>query len=241
MGKVKNDNLMTKAIARFSLLDNLELAIGVPYLLQRKQSRTNAAGITTSKFDSQGLGDADIQLTWQWRDSRKGGLGVLTGVELQAPTGDRNDGLGSDTWETSLRSVLSYKTVWGYPYGMAIYTDTGSTRANGVRIDPADDLYLAAGFKSRFWHGFGFDLSTFRYVDTSRAVTENNGSPAIVEKYDSPGWKVYGCYRSSKSFEWNILYERISPEAHQVYLNGTTISKKIDDKERFGAIVKYFW
>lgn len=239
--KVKNKSLMTKAIARFSLLKNLELAFEVPYLLDRNQKRTNAAGISETKFDSNGLGDADLQLTWQWRDARKGGLGLLTGIELKFPTGDKDEGLGSETWDMTYRSVLSYKTVLGYPYGMAIFTDVGSKTVNGIKTNHGDDLFLAAGFKSHFWHGFGFDFLAYRYIMTSRPVSVQNGSKAITEKHDTPGWRAYLRYRINKALEWNLFCERGYPKDHEMYVNGTVISKEPGTKKRIGTMIKYFW
>lgn len=238
---VENDALLAKAIARFSIAQNLELTFEIPYFLERIQKRTNASGISVNRFDSQGVGDVNLQLTRQWRDSRKGGVGFLTGVELKFPTGEKEKGLGSDTWDISLRSVLSYKTAWGFPFGMAIYTATGTTKIDGVRTYPGNDLYMAAGFKSRLWNGFGATFSAYRYFATSRTINVNNGSPVYLEKYDAPGWKIYGRHRISKSFEWNLFYETNAPEDHKALINGTAIDKKLDDKERFGAIIKFFW
>lgn len=238
---IENSALVAKGIARFSLSDNLELTCEIPYFLERLQKRIDPAGNSVNRFDSRGLGDVNLQLTRQWRDSRKGGIGFLTGAELKFPTGDKEEGLGSDTWDVSLRSVLSYKTAWGFPFGMAIYTATGTTKVDGVRTDPGNDLYLATGFKSRLWNGFGVTFSVFRYFATSRSVNVNDGAPVIMEKYDYPGWKVYGRHRISKTVEWNLFYERSHPEDHKAKINGTLIDKKLDEKERFGVIIKYFW
>ena len=239
--KVENNNVAARAIARFSVAENLEFTFEIPYLLKREQDRTNAAGITTSNFDSEGLGDADIQLTWQARDSRKGGFGLIAGLELQMPTGDKDRGLGSETWDTSLRTTLSQKTKWGFPYLMAIYTDTGTTKIEGIRVDPSNDLFLGAGFKTRYWNNFGLDLMVYRYIITSQSISENNGFEAVTEKHDTPGWKIYGRYLVTKSLEWMILYERSNPEDHNMTFNSQTITKKPGTKERFGTAFKYFW
>ncbi|PLX88792.1 MAG: hypothetical protein C0619_12000 [Desulfuromonas sp.] len=239
--QVDNDNLAIRTVARFSIADNLELALEVPYLLSREQERTNPAGVTQTQFDSEGFSDAGIQLTWQARDSRKGGFGLITGVELKAPTGNNDRGLGSETWDVSLRSVLSRKTAWGFPYLMAIYTDTGSTRSDGLKVDPANDLYLGLGFKSRFWNNVGFDLILYRYISTSRQYNASNGSQAIIEQHDMPGYKVYGRYRISKNLEWNIFYENSDPEDHQMLVNNMVIDRRPGDKKRVGTLLKYFW
>lgn len=239
--KVENSSWVARSIARFSVSRNLELAFEIPYLLKREQSCTDAAGVTQNILDSEGLGDADVQLTWQARDSRKGGLGLIAGAELKFPTGDEDRGLGSGTWDASLRSILSYGMSIGFPYIMAIYTDTGTDTVNGVRTNPSDDIYLAAGLKSRFWKKFGFNFMAYRYIGISETISENNGSRAVAEKHDAQGWKLYGRYQVTKALEWNIFYEKSHPEYHSLIINNMVISKQPDDKKRFGTMFKYFW
>jgi len=239
--RVDNSSWVTRAVARFSVSRNLEFAVEIPYFLKREQDRTTTKDGTKSTFDSEGLGDADVQLTWQARDSRKGGLGLIAGAELKFPTGDKDRGLGSDTWDTSLRSTLSYGTSVGFPYIMAIYTETGSTTVDGIRTDPSDDLYLAAGLKSRFWHKFGFNFTVYKYIGISEAISANNGSLVFTEKNDTQGWKLYGRYLISKALEWDIFYEHINPENHSATVNNMVFSKQPEDKKRFGTMIKYFW
>jgi len=238
---VKNTAQTTKTILRYSPLKQLEIGLESIYFFSREQKRTNPMGLSSKVLDSSGLGDTSLQLTYLPYDSRQQRFGLLVGGEVQFPTGEQSDGLGSGSTDVSLRTTLSLRTKAGFPYLAAIYTWAGEGKEDGQKTREADDLFLGLGFKSRRWHGFSFDARIFNYFLYRGAVKYHQVKKIDSDPYQIPGARLEIKYAVNKTIELSLIGEKSWPENHDFTSNGLPMKKRPGTKSRGAFALRLLW
>jgi hypothetical protein len=197
--------------------------------------------MTTYTYDAQGIGDVSVQATFQVADHRNGGWGLIAGAELKMPTGDEEKGLGSGSYDTTVRATASTMTTVGLPYAMVIYTRAGRGNVHGVRTDAGDDIYAVGGFRTAPWHSLTLELRGGMYVRTTDIVQENKGAAVYVEKHDAPLYMIEGRYSSPGRGEMKLSYEALYAEKHHYVTNNTTFIKDPERRDQVVLAVCLFW
>ncbi len=241
VNSIENTSVALKTQFFYSPAEKYSLALESIYLVDRNQKTTHANGQTTKALDSSGLGDTSLQLYFEPYDSRKQKFGLLLGGEVMLPTGDADKGLGTGSTDFSLRSTLSLKTDYGFPYFATIYTWAGRGKINSEETEEADDLFLALGHKSRYWHSFAFNVRGFIYLLQNDAHKHNDGNVIVSKKHKVPGYRCELFYAVSQKIEASLFVEQSWPEEHGLTLNSTPMTSKPGRRDRGGLTLRVNW
>jgi len=231
----------SKIIARQRAGRRWEFGVEIPYFLDKEKTVTTALGEVRSHDENEGLGDVSLTSSFCWLESRSGGLGLITGVDIKAPSGDANRDLGTGAWDAVLRTALSYRTPVGFPFLQGTYTWTGHGESHGVDTDEGDELDIAAGLKSRFWHGLGFQASGFYAFLTEKRTRETGGKEVVFAQYRTYGFFLALRYQPHRKLEIDLFHKSIYHHDEDVNIGGTPFTLDTEPSRRFGMMLKYFW
>jgi len=230
-----------KFIIRHTLAKRWEVGAEMPFYISRDKTVATLKSQLSSDSHADGPGDLTLSTTYRWLESRDGGLGLLTGIDLITPTGDEDRQLGSGTWDTSIRMVLSYRTPLGFPFLMGIYTWNEEIERNGVATDRGDELEVALGLKSAFWNGLALQVSGFHTYLTEERIREMGGQEAIFDQYRTSGFFVALRYRPLKQLELNVFHKSTYHHDKDFMLEGRPFVLDAEPSRRYGLALKYFW
>jgi len=241
LSEMHNEIFAYKFVLRHALGKHWEIGAEMPFFISRDKTITTTKNPLPNESKDEGSGNLTLSATHRWLESRRGGLGLLTGIDLKTPTGDEDHQLGTGTWETSFRAVASYRTVIGFPFLLGIYTWSNESERNGVETDKGDELELALGLKSVFWHGLAVQVSGFYSCLTENRHREMGGKEAVFDQYRTGGFFVALRYRPTKRLELNLFHKSTYHHDEDFRLEGTPLKLEAEPSRRYGVALKYFW
>jgi len=241
LSTIENTTTFNRLIYRHTFKKKLEYSVDIPWYVERSQSIQPAKGKSRYAYNNKGgVGDIAVGLSYQWLNSQKNSWSLTSAVEVKAPTGNQERGLGTDSWEIMVRSALLKKTRLGKPYMIVNYNVSNHGSNNGVSIDPGDDFYIGAGWRSSLKDGFGFDVRGLYQCMTSETVRQSSGKPVREETYGLPGFQVMGRY-SRRKVEIGLMHKVQFPQQHTYLLDNKTYLRDPKRREYTAFIIRYRW
>jgi len=241
LSEMNNEIFASKFVIRHALGKRWEIGAEMPFFISRDKTVNTIKTQVTNESEDEGPGDLTLSTTYRWLESQRGGMGLLTGIDLKIPTGDEDHQLGTGTWDTGFRAVASYRTPIGFPFLMGIYTWNNETERNGIETDKGNELELALGLKTAFWHGLALQVSGFYSCLTENRIREMGGKEAVFDQYQTSGFFIALRYRPIKSLELNLFHKSTYHLDDDFRLEGSPLKLDAKPSRSYGLALKYFW
>ncbi|PLX67324.1 MAG: hypothetical protein C0603_09650 [Denitrovibrio sp.] len=231
----------SKLIYRNTFMKDVELGVEIPYLFSKDGESKSVSGSVNKIELDDGIGDADVQLTYQIKDFRTENYGAIFGAEIKFPTGDAEQSKGTNAYELVYRAALTKKIKNFMPFIQAIYTDKYTGKVNGINTNMGDDLFMGVGTKVTFKKKARLEFKYFYDFATTGTVRSSGGSRVRYQGYDIRGYRLKGEVFIGEHIILEAFYEAADPLGHEYYMGSNTIYKEPEYRNRLATGITYRW